>query len=148
MSVGVSGMIESTYEESINETIAAADQTVNSIEAATAEAASEEAASGEQASGEQASTPLDFVTGIPNAVGDAVIGLTEGVQGAVTGLIDEAQKALNGFIEALAVMVVTSCIIPIVVLVFFLWLAKIILGVDVSAPAQMIRPRFMRRPVR
>lgn len=143
MGVGVSGMIESTYEESINETIAAADQTVNSIEAATAEVASEEAASGEQAS-----TPLDFVTGIPNAVGDAVTGLTEGVQGAVTGLIDEAQKALNGFIEALAVMVVTSCIIPIVVLVFFLWLAKIILGVDVSAPAQMIRPRFMRRPVR
>ena len=143
MSVGVSGMIESTYEESINETIAAADQTVNSIEAATAEAAS-----AESASGEQASTPLDFVTGIPNAVGDAVTGLTEGVQGAVTGLIDEAQKALNGFIEALAVMVVTSCIIPIVVLVFFLWLAKIILGVDVSAPAQMIRPRFMRRPVR
>ena len=61
---------------------------------------------------------------------------------------DDAQKALNGFIEALAVMIVTPCIIPIVVLVFFLWLVKMILGIDVSVSAQRLGPRFMRGAVR
>ena len=127
VSIGVSGMIESTYKDSVDETIAIANQTTESIESA----------SGQESSEESASTPLDWITGIPDNVGNAVSNLTA-----------DAQKALNGFIEALAVMIVTSCIIPIVVLVFFLWLVGVILGVDVSASVQMVRPRFIRRPIR
>ena len=126
VSVGVSGMIESTYEDSVNETIALANQTAESIEASSVEDADE-----------QATSPIDFIVGIPDSVGNAVSGLTA-----------DAQKALNGFIEALAVMIVTSCIIPIVVLVFFLWLVKMILGIDVSISAQRLGPRFMRGAAR
>ena len=38
--------------------------------------------------------------------------------------------ALNRFIEAAAVLLVTSCLIPILVLLFFVWLVKLILGVE------------------
>ena len=41
-----------------------------------------------------------------------------------------AENVLNRFIEALAVMIVTSCVIPILVLFFFVWVTKLILGVD------------------
>ena len=74
---------------SLDETIALANQTTESIEASSAEDAAEQPAS-----------PIDFIVGLPDNVGNAVSGLT-----------DDAQKALNGFIEALAVMIVTSCII-------------------------------------
>ena len=37
---------------------------------------------------------------------------------------------LNRFLEALAVMLVTTCLIPILVLLFFVWLVKLILGVE------------------
>ncbi|MBQ9043927.1 MAG: hypothetical protein IJ111_14080 [Eggerthellaceae bacterium] len=127
VSIGVSGMIESTYKDSVDETIALANQTVEGIE-------SESSASSVEA---ESTGLFDWIADIPSNVGNAVTDLTA-----------DAQKALNGFIEALAVMVVTSCIIPIVVLVFFLWLVKVILGVDMSATVQMVRPRVMHRPGR
>jgi len=121
VSIGVSGMIESTYEDSVNDTLALAEKTTEEIEEASAASA--------DASNESI---LDFITSIP-----------ESATTAVTDMTADAQKALNGFIEALAVMIVTSCVIPILVLVFFLWLVKIILGVDVGAPVQLLRPRSL-----
>ena len=36
----------------------------------------------------------------------------------------------------LAVMLVTSCVIPVLVLVFFVWLVKVIIGVDIEFPGK------------
>ena len=116
-SVRVSGMIESTYESSINETIRTAEETTDAIEGS--------AAQGESA---DAANPLSFLLNMPEEL---------------SKLTDAARGALNNFIEALAVMIVTSCIIPILVLVFFLWLARLILGIDVDLPP-MRGPRRRR----
>jgi predicted PurR-regulated permease PerM len=115
-------MIEATYQESIETTIEQASQTTQRIEEATNEK-----------EGEQQPDLLTTLQNLPNAV-------TENL----TKWVDEAKESLNGFIEALAVMVVTSCIIPILVLVFFLWLIKTILGVQIEAPMRMIYPRTLR----
>ena len=53
---------------------------------------------------------------------------------------EKAVEALNRFVESLAVMIVTSCIIPILVLLFFLWLIRQLTGVDLSARLHL-RPR-------
>ena len=42
------------------------------------------------------------------------------------------QNVLNNFIEALAVMIVTSCLIPILVMIFFVWIIKSMLGMDMT----------------
>lgn len=47
-----------------------------------------------------------------------------------TGLADRAAKLLNRYVEALAVLIVTSCIIPLLAMVFFLWLIRLLTGVD------------------
>jgi hypothetical protein len=60
-------------------------------------------------------------------------------------LTDGARNSLNNFIEALAVMIVTSCIIPILVLVFFLWLAKIILGINIDLSTVRLHRHGRRR---
>ena len=52
-------------------------------------------------------------------------------------LSDKAARILNNFVESLAVMIVTSCIIPILVLLFFIWLVKMLTGAEISPP----RPR-------
>ena len=44
----------------------------------------------------------------------------------------KAANILNRFIEALAVMIVTSCVIPILVLLFFLWVIKQLTGLDLQ----------------
>lgn len=118
-SVWVSGQIERTYEASIQETLETAQQTTDAIEQ-----------SADQGKGEDSTNPLSFLLNMPDELGK---------------LTDSARNSLSNFIEALAVMIVTSCIIPILVLVFFLWMAKILLGVDIALPPVMPGSRGMRR---
>ena len=56
--------------------------------------------------------------------------VTEGITGAATAAVEQLKTVLNRFIEALAVMLVTSCLIPILVLLFFAWLVKLMLGIE------------------
>lgn len=51
----------------------------------------------------------------------------------------EAPKLLRGYVEALAVMIVTSCIIPVLVLVFFVWLIKMVTGIELNLPGRRRR---------
>ena len=111
-SVWVSGQIERTYEASIQETLATAEQTTEAIEQ-----------SADEGKSEDSSNPLSFLLNMPEELNK---------------LTESARTSLSNFIEALAVMIVTSCIIPILVLVFFLWLAKMILGVEVPIPPMMM----------
>ena len=50
-----------------------------------------------------------------------------------TSLTDKAVDAVNRFVETLAVMIVTSCVIPILVLLFFFWVIRQLTGVDLGA---------------
>lgn len=107
--VKVSSMIEDTYRASIEETIANAEQTTEDIQSATSGEADESEKSG--------------LSGLFSKV-------TEGITGAATAAVEQLKTVLNRFIEALAVMLVTSCLIPILVLLFFAWLVKLMLGIE------------------
>ena len=50
------------------------------------------------------------------------------------GLTQKASDILNRFIETLAVMIVTSCVIPILVLLFFLWIIRLLTGIEITVP--------------
>ena len=69
---------------------------------------------------------------------DETVGSTEDeslldkIKDKVTGISDEIQNSLNNFIESLAVLLVTSCLIPLLVLGFFIWIIKAILGVNLN----------------
>ncbi len=56
--------------------------------------------------------------------------VTDSITGAAAGAVEKLRNVLNRFLEALAVMLVTTCLIPILVLLFFVWLVKLILGVE------------------
>ena len=127
VSVFVSSMIESTYQASLNETLEAASQTAQKIE----ESASEESKSKEEQGW------LERLQDIPNAIAE--------IPDEVGDLVEEAKVALNNFIEALAVMIVTSCIIPVLVLAFFLWLVKAMLGINVDLPMAYLYPRTFKK---
>lgn len=84
---------------------------------------------------------------------DGILGFFQGAIDTVTGGIasaaEGAQESLNQFIESLAVMLVTSCLIPLLVLFFYFWMAKILLGMDIDIPAvaSSLNPRKARRRV-
>lgn len=60
--------------------------------------------------------------------------LLDKVKGGVSGTLDKFENTLNRITEAIAVLIVTSCAIPVGVLVFFLWMIKLITGVNVGVP--------------
>ncbi|MBQ3924139.1 MAG: hypothetical protein II696_01315 [Firmicutes bacterium] len=44
----------------------------------------------------------------------------------------KASRVLNRYVESAAVMIVTSCLIPLIVLIFFIWLIKTLTGIDLA----------------
>ena len=65
----------------------------------------------------------------------------------ITGTGDNIKRVLNNFVNALAVMLVTSCLIPILVMMFFIWVTKILIGSDVALVPRRI-PAEERREER
>lgn len=118
--VAVTNMIDQTYE------ISYATESVEEVET---EAEAEEDT-------EEGGSPIDFIISIPEKIADAA-----------TGVADEMLSQVNRLIEGVAVMIVTSCIIPILVLLFFLWMANLLLGINVDAPRRMISSRAQRLKV-
>ena len=132
-SVKVSDMIETTYGESINATLTAATETVESLES-NAESMVAEAAetAGDEAEGSDSELSWwEKLTGtVTSAAGDLVTAAKEKMSVATSTF----ERVLNNMIEALAVMIVTSCVIPILVLVFFVWLIKLVFNISVPVP--------------
>ena len=58
--------------------------------------------------------------------------LWDRITDGATSAVKKVEQSLNQFVEALAVLIVTSCIIHILILVFFVWLMKMLLGMDTS----------------
>ena len=40
---------------------------------------------------------------------------------------------MSRFIDAIAVLIITTCVIPIAVLLFLIWIVKIIFGLDIPS---------------
>ncbi|MBQ9059865.1 MAG: hypothetical protein IJ128_01810 [Firmicutes bacterium] len=60
--------------------------------------------------------------------------LFDKVKGGVSGQLDKFENTLNRITESIAVLIVTSCAIPIAVIIFFLWLVKLLTGVSIEVP--------------
>ena len=128
-SVWVSSKIENTYEVSVKEGMTVQELSDASEQAADAvdDSAAATTATTPNATGAETSAS-NFFESLYSTVSTTV---AEGVN----GLTQEAQDAFNGYIEALAMMIVTSCVIPILVLVFFLLIVRSLLGIPVDIPS-------------
>lgn len=121
----IADMIDDTYQASAAASLAAAQK-----------AQEQEPAETESTGEQQSPGIIEMIQQLPETISQTAQGVSK-----------EAQETLNNFIETLAVMIVTSCVIPILVLVFFLWLARAILGVqiEVPMPARLAGSIFDRR---
>ena len=68
------------------------------------------------------------------------------IAGGVSGLLKKGEQLLNQFIESIAVMFVTSCLIPIAVLMFVLWLVKVMFEVQINVPRELPKKISRRLP--
>lgn len=105
--MNVSAMIEDTYETSIETTVKEAEDITDEINENT------------------------------DSEGNIIEKTLSKIKDGVSGILEKGENLLNHFIEAIAVMMVTSCLIPIVVLLFMLWFIRILFGIQISVPKNM-----------
>lgn len=63
------------------------------------------------------------------------------LSGSVAGVVQQFKNMLNRFIEATAVMIVTTCLIPLLVILFFLWVVKTLFNIQITVPTTMLKPK-------
>ncbi len=73
---------------------------------------------------------------------DGASGLVTSVTSGAKQMTDEIVQQVTDLIEGVIVMIVTSCVIPLLVLVAFLWLGHVLLGVDISRPGELLAGSF------
>lgn len=76
---------------------------------------------------------------------DKAKSLLDDLSSSVGGVIQQFKNMLNRFIEATAVMVVTTCLIPILVILFFIWVVKTLFHIPINVPTQIIKPKKVNR---
>lgn len=130
-SVKVADMIETTYASSIESTIETAKQTTDEIESETGESGQMD----DKSSNEKSKSDSDSDS--KENAGGFFSGLFNKVQEGVSTATANVENVLNNFIEALAILLVTSCLIPILVLIFFVWLVKMLLGLNIDIPTSV-----------
>lgn len=138
-SVKASDLIEHTYQAQIDAALEEAKGTEqlleNSVEAEAADNASESSISGNQTSQQTAENSnlwqkaKDALSGAKESVASVV----ENVTISSEELVQKVETSLSHFVEAVAVMLITSCVIPLLVLFVFFWLIKILVDVDLSS---------------
>lgn len=130
-SVKVADKIETTYASSIESTIETAKQTTDEIESETGESGQVD----DKSSNEKSQSDSDSDS--KENAGGFFSGLFNKVQEGVSTATANVENVLNNFIEALAILLVTSCLIPILVLIFFVWLVKMLLGLNIDIPTSV-----------
>ncbi len=79
-----------------------------------------------------------------NSIVDKTGAVTEMVKEKVSDGVVEFQNSLNKMIEGVAVMIVTTCIIPLCVLILSLWIVKMVTGLNFAVPSLKKLPKASR----
>lgn len=69
-----------------------------------------------------------------------VASILQDLSETVSSLVNKASTIVNHFVELLAVMIVTSCVVPLLVILFFIWCIKVLTGVQISTTAIHLNP--------
>ena len=131
VSVKVSELINETHRDSIQATISAAEESVAEIETASRSADAEELQNEKK--------------NVFQKLFEAVEGGLETISQNVTMVTERLKRIVDNFIDALAVLIVTSCVIPLAIAAIFVWLIKALFRLEITVPELRRRHGHARR---
>lgn len=119
-SVWVTQRIDETYQISISQT--------------EPEGSAEES----EPAGDERQENKNFWDSIASGAAQLVSNLKDGIKSVTDGVVEQVTNLIEGTI----VMIVTSCLVPLLVLAVFLWMGHSLMGIDVSAPTNYLARRL------
>lgn len=75
-------------------------------------------------------------------VGGYVSNITSKIGIDISEMIKKGEGTLTAFLDSIAVLIITSCVIPIVVILLFAWLIKILFGFDSNGISTAFRKKL------
>ena len=138
-SVWVSQKVDETYRVSIEQAEEKATDAAKTAEATENSGDTSSKSTKKKSEATESKNVLEQLT-------DGASSLVTSVTSGAKQMTDEIVQQVTNLIEGVIVMIVTSCVIPLVVLVAFLWLGHVLLGIDVSGPANYLAGRFLGAP--
>lgn len=121
VSVWVTDQIDATYAESVNQQIDDAKTDSNA----------------QADKGDSGKTEESGDSGVLGSITSFLEDSAQSITDAGKGALDTLTSKLNQLVDTIAVMIVTSCLVPLIVLVTFFWLAKSICGIDLGSPDRL-----------
>lgn len=121
-SIQVSDLIYDSYQASIEQTLETANQNKAYIE----------------------ETKKDLYAEDQNwmkKIGDYLANITSEIGNDISEMIKKGEGTLSAFLETIAVLIITSCVIPIVVILIFIWMIKILFSFDGNRVSTIFRAR-------
>lgn len=121
-SVKVSDLIYDSYQASIEQSVEIAEQNNKFIEEKKEDLSSED---------------KNWV----DQVGGYLSNLTSKIGSGVSEIVKKGEDSLTTFLDAISVLIITSCVIPIVVIIIFAWIIKILSGFDIIGESTVLRKK-------
>ncbi len=123
VSIKVSDLIYDSYQSSIEKTIETAKQNKEELE----------------------EKKKDFSEEDQNwmeKVGDYLSNVTSKIGSDISSIVKKGEETLASFLDAIAVLIITSCVIPIIVLIVFAFIIKILFSFDTNKVSSIFREKI------
>jgi len=113
VSIKVSDLVYSSYQASIEQTVETVKQNKEYIEEKKKELSEED---------------KNWIA----KIGDYLSNLTSKIGNGISEITKKGEDTLSTFLDTIAVLIITSCVIPIVVILIFAWIIKIIFSFNIK----------------
>ena len=150
VSVVVSDAIESAfqYNAKVEEAIEAGENANGELQEVTDKIEEESTAATESKS--RIDKAKEAIVSVADSIGNWFSDVAAHINPKV--FIEKVQTEINKMFEAIAVMIVTSCVIPIVVLFILIWVIRVFFNVNISAnflnPAHWTKNKFVSNSIK
>lgn len=108
-SIQVSDLIYDSYQTSVEQTIEIANQNKEQIE---------------EKQNDLSKQDQNWMEKIETSLSN----LSSKIRTDISGMVQKGEDTLAAFLDAIAVLIITSCVIPILVILIFAWLIKVLFG--------------------
>lgn len=74
-------------------------------------------------------------------IGDYLSDFTSKIGNDISAMVKKGEGTLSAFLDAISVLIITTCVIPIVVILIFAWLIKTLFGFDSNGVSTIFREK-------
>lgn len=118
-SVKISDLIYSSHQASLEQTVQSVEENNEYIE-------------------EKKNQITEEDKGLLEKFGNYLSDLTSKVGIGITDMIKKGEDSFNEFLDAIAVLIITTCVIPLIVILIFAWSIKILFNFEIKVPKKML----------